>query len=177
MTDQLVVVVTCVLVVAVFPIHADSLKQDVAVEWDFGSGPGKTSNLYVGKRQIPVTYNNDKCVSRFTLEHVGYELAHIEQDGGSVPAGPPFIMFKFRKHFEGEFTLLPRIWVAQTKLNRKGKPTKRTEWIEFPFREKRMAGPVADWSASDIVVAIGAPGAIMGLRNPMDWSEIEVHCD
>ena len=158
-------------------LRADDLTREIPVSWGFGSGPGKTSNLDVGDRHVPVRYSSTECISRFSLERVSYESSHVEVDGKSVPGGPPFVMFTFRKHFEGDFQLLPRITISQTKMSRKGKPTKRQTAVDFPFREKEMAAPVADWLASDIEVVIGAPGPIMSLHNPMDWSEIQIRCE
>jgi len=144
----------------------------VKVSWDFGSGPGKTSNSYVGEKTLEPRYDTLECSSRFTLESARYEFS--KTPGGDP--GPAFIMFTFRKHFSGDFDLLPAITITQiTSAPTKHAPGKTAE-VRFPFREKRMADRVKDWTLSDLEIHIGAPGGIMDLQNPFGWSAIEISC-
>ena len=150
---------------------------EVQVSWDFGSGPGRTSNFYVGKRQVPVHYDTPECMSRFTLERATYEFAEVVKNGKPAPGGPPFVMLFLRKHFAGDFAQLPKITFLQTKYDAKTKrPAGTTEQV-FPFREKKMAAPVSDWTRSDLDISLGVPGAVMDLHNPMEWERIEVQCE
>ena len=158
-------------------VAAADLSREIRVSWDFGSGPGKASNFYVGDRMIKVRYDSPDCLSRFTLEQARFEFSQVEKNGRSVPEGPAFIMLTFRKHFVGDFKLLPRVTIAQNEANREGKPTGRKVKVVFPFREKKMAAPVADWNAADIDVHLEAPGAVMDLHNPFDWFDIEIRCE
>jgi len=144
--------------------------KPIKVSWDFGSGPGKTSNFYVGEKTVPTRYDTPDCSSRFTLESARYELAKTP-DG---KPGAPFVMFTLRKHFSGDFELLPALTITQV-TSARNKPTTTAD-VRFPFREKQMAAPVKDWTLPDIDVRLGAPGAIMDLHNPFGWSVIEVSC-
>jgi len=152
------------------------VRQQIDVSWDFGSGPGRTSNRYVGKRTVNVRYGAPACSARFTLERASFRFADVERDGRSVPEGPPFLMLTLRKHFAGSFELLPKITIAQDKLDANGKLTGKTEELVFPYREREMAFPVEDWERAEIDVMIGAPSETMGLHNPLDWSDIAVDC-
>jgi hypothetical protein len=159
-------------------LHADDLTRDVAVSWDFGSAPDRDSNFYVGDRNVPVKYRTAECLSRFALEEVRYELSQVEVDGKLAPGSPPFVMFKLRKHFEGEFSLLPEVKITESKVNKKKKKaTGETGQVVFPFRQREMAAPVDEWIAKDIVISLGAPGEIMDLHNPADWVDIRITCE
>src|SRR5437867_4481493 len=94
------------------------LTRKIKVSWDFGSGPGKTSEFYVGDRMIQVRYDSAECLSRFTLEEARFEFSRIEKGGHSVPEGPPFIMLTFRKHFGGDFKLLPQVTITQSEASK-----------------------------------------------------------
>lgn len=159
------------------PTHAAATAEPIAtaskavkVSWDFGSGPGKTSNFYVGEKAIQPGYDTPECSSRFTLESVRYDMPRTP----SGELGPPFVMFTFRKHFAGDFDRLPAITITQV-TSAANKPRETAE-VTFPFREKQMAAPVKDWTLPDIDVQIGAPGEIMDLHNPFGWAAIEVSC-
>ena len=77
------------------PETTDAASAAVQVSWDFGSGPGRTSNFYVGKRLVPVQYDTPNCMSRFTLERGTYEFAEVvtngKYPGGKYhPGHPPY---------------------------------------------------------------------------------------
>ena len=162
----------------------DQIRSAVKVLWDFGSGPGKTSNFYVGEREVPVVYATAGCHSRFTLEEVRYEFSYVMKDGKSVPGGPPFLSLKIRKHFPGDFNLLPEVTIKQNRVDSKGKVTWEKEQFHFPFRQKMMARDIEDWTRSEIDVNIAAPAAVVALEvpgseihNPLDWAEIGIACE
>ena len=165
------------LAVAVLPASVfagGELAGEINVSWNFGSGPGKTSPRFVGEKRVPVTYATRECMERFSLESVRYEFARVE---GSESPGPAFVMLRFKKHFAGDFALLPKVSVVQSEVDQQMHATGRKQTLAFPFRDRRMAAPVADWSKSEIDVRIGAPGAVTGFNNPFDWSEIVVSCE
>jgi hypothetical protein len=158
-------------------LAADQPKREIKVTWDFGPGSGGASDRDAGEKTIPVTYENAECLSRFSLEFVRYELARNAGKSGPAPGGLPFVMLIFRKHFAGDFKALPKVTFTQDKAAKKRKMTGKKMTVAFPFREKQMAWPAADWAASDIDVFIGAPGQMAGLYSPSYWFEISVACD
>lgn len=180
MTRNYAVVVLLALVSlrpGVTAANEPALQRQIEVSWDFGSGPGRTSNLYVGKRKIVVLYDSQVCISRFTLERATFENSSVSEGGVLVSEGPPFIVLRFHKHFSGTFDLLPKVVITQQEVNKKGKLTGKPEDVVFPFRERQMAAPVPDWTSAEIEVRLGAPGEAMGLHNPLDWSGIAILCD
>ncbi len=128
-------------------------------------------------------YDTPDCASRFTLTGAWY---------GSAPNAPiweQIVRLTFAKHFEGDFELLPRVTIVQP-----GQTETTSTAIVFPYREKRKAVlvganleellpgfmytiPKPEWTHADIEIQIEAPGAMMELRRPFEWSSIEVTCD
>jgi hypothetical protein len=182
MTKRLAIALPFVLAVAAICSdgHAAATvatSEQVPVTWDFGSGPGRTSNVYVGNRVITVRYTNSECKSRFTLESATVEFANVVKDGKATHSGPPLLTIKLRKRFSGDFDRLPKITIIQNNYDAKGTPTSEKSVLVFPFREKSMAAPVGDWSRADLEVSMGAPAEAMKLHNPLDWQDIEVQCE
>lgn len=55
---------------------------------------------------------------------------------------------RFEKHFAGDFALLPKVSVVQSEVDQQMHATGRKQTLASPFRDRRMAAPVADWSAN-----------------------------
>ena len=182
MTEGLAIALPFILAVAAIrgdgqSVAAAAASEQVSVSWDFGSGPGRTSNVYVGSRVINVRYDSPECMSHFTIERATVEFASVVKDGKATASGPPFLLIKLRKRFSGDFDRLPKITIIQNNYDTNGKPVNGKSELVFPFREKQMAAPVDDWTRSDLEVSLGVPASAMNLHNPLDWESIEVQCE
>jgi hypothetical protein len=173
-------VIICILLGVAQPLQAaettaGTQSVEVPVYWDFGSGPGKISNFYIGKRVMQAQYETPDCASRFTLESASYEIAR------EFPGSAPVVRLLFAKHFEGDFELLPQVTIVQP-----GTTGTTSAAIVFPFRERNKAVLVGadlpqgfiytsrkpEWSHADIDIQIEAPAASLELRKPYEWSTI-----
>jgi len=76
-------------------------EAPVPASWDYGSGPGKNSNRWVGERNLPIRYQPENCAARFRLKNVRHEYVLVDRDTRKK-SQPAFIVATLEKIVSGE---------------------------------------------------------------------------
>lgn len=144
----------------------------VPVSRDYGSGPGKDSNRWVGEREVPIRYQPGDCIDRFRLKTIRHEYVLVDREGKK--SSPAFIVATFQKLRSG-LADPPYLEIVRPKYTNGGKKTKKKHVDTAGFRLDFPPNRIDNWKDANIEVTLSVPNH--NVHNPYGWTEVIVACE